>query len=134
MVAASSTVLLLRIRIAESLFQNSRATERFRRMSEEIKIYKNRLNTLTIRLGYDISADTFESHIRSKQSATSDLLGTWDISFVTDGTDGELFLEFDEQGTITNKTGYTDLKRVSGGDDVYVFDPIKVIFVETVTP
>lgn len=103
---------------------------------DEIIVYKNRTNTLTISLGFDVSTDTFSSEIREKADYTSTLIATWTIAFLTDGTDGELILTLDDSVTsaITAKKGYMDLKRVTGGEPVNVFDePLAVVFRTPVT-
>lgn len=105
-------------------------------MSHEVVVHKGRTNTLIIRLGYDISSDTFSSEIRSEPYVEAPLLATWTVSFLTDGTDGELSLVLDDVVTaqITASSGYMDLKRIAGGEPVPVFDkPLEVTFRGTVT-
>lgn len=102
---------------------------------DDIVVYKNRTNVLSVSLGSDVSADTFESEIRDKVGVTSTLIATWDVAFLSDGTDGELVLTLDDTATdaITQKAGYMDIKRTSGGEPYEVFPPIKVKFLEVVT-
>ena len=105
-------------------------------MSSRIIVHKNRTNVLTISLGFDVSADTITSEIRSEPSVDSPLLATWDVSFRTDGTDGELVLILDDLDTsqIKATSGYMDLKRVSGSEPLAVFDqPLEVSFRGSVT-
>lgn len=105
-------------------------------MSNEVVVHKGRTNVVVVKLGYDISADTWSSEIRMHPVQESVLIATWDVSFVTDGSDGELRLELDEALTklIEPTTGYMDLKRVTGGVSVPVFDrPLEVAFRGTVT-
>lgn len=101
----------------------------------ELTVYKNRTNKITVSLGIDVSTDTFTSEIREKQLSSSPLISTWLVEFLTDGTDGELVMTLDdsEVQNVTAKSGYMDLKRMSGGEPLPVFAPIKVVFVETVT-
>lgn len=101
----------------------------------DIVVYKNRTNILTVSLGVDVSGDTFESQIREKSTNDSLLLATWSVAFVTDGVDGELVLTLDDAqlSDITAKTGYMDIKRITGGEPFAVFDPVKVVFRDTVT-
>lgn len=103
-----------------------------------VVVYKNRTNTLRINLGIDVSNDTFTSQIRDGKLSTSPLLATWTVSFVTNGTNGELICRLDDTLTtpllIPAKSGYMDLRRVSGGEPIPVFStPIKVIFKESIT-
>jgi hypothetical protein len=84
----------------------------------------------------NVSADTFESEIRSEPNVDSPLLATWVVSFVTNGSDGQLLLVLDDLHTsqIAANTGYMDLKRVSNGEPISVFDrPLEVSFRGTVT-
>ena len=66
----------------------------------------------------------------------ADLIATWDVAFVTDGTDGEISLTLDDliTGAIFYDKGYMDLKRMTGGEPIPVFDrPLEVLFRGTVT-
>lgn len=101
----------------------------------DVIVYKNRTNVLRVSLGFDVSADTFESQIREKATVTSPLIATWTSTFLTDGTDGELVLTCDNSllTAVTQKSGYMDLKRISGGEPLAVYAPIKVVFIDTVT-
>ncbi len=101
----------------------------------DIVVFKKRTNILTVSLGSDVSGDTFASEIREKALNDSPLVATWTVAFATDGTDGELVLTLDdsELSAVTVKTGYMDIKRVSGGEPFAVFAPIKVLIKDTVT-
>lgn len=104
-------------------------------MADDIVVYKNRRNVIGVSLGTDVSADTFESEIREKAMTTAPLIATWDVAFLTDGTDGELVLTLDdsELDTVTQKSGYMDIKKISGGEPYAVFPPVKVKFQDVVT-
>jgi len=101
----------------------------------EIVVYKNRTNVISVSLGTDVSSDILTSEIREKELVGSPLIATWDVTFATDGTDGELILTMDDSElvAVTQKQGYMDIKRMSGGEPYEVFAPIKVLFKETVT-
>lgn len=102
----------------------------------DIVVYKNRTNVVPVGLGFDVSADTITSEIREKPDRSSPIIATWTVSFLTDGTDGELILTLDDSITanITHKAGFMDFKRLSGGEPYNIFDkPIRVVFKETVT-
>ena len=104
--------------------------------TEPVVVHKGRTNTLPVSLGVDVSGDTFTSQIRTHESTTSSLIATWTVSFLTDGTDGELILKLDNSVTslIVQKTGFMDIKRVSLGEPIPVFDaPLPVLFREAVT-
>lgn len=105
-------------------------------MAKELVIQKNRTNVVTVSLGIDVSDDTITSEIRTHENSTSDLIATWQVAFLTDGTDGELVLTLDNSivDDIPYKSGYMDIKRVTNGEPVSVFDnPLLVIFRETIT-
>jgi len=104
-------------------------------MSDAILVYKRRTNVLRVSLGIDVSEDDFMSEIREKSTTESPLIATWSVSFLTDGTDGELVLTLDdsEVSEVSVKTGYTDIKRITGGEPVPVFPPVKVSFLDPVT-
>lgn len=101
-----------------------------------IVVYKGRTTEVIVNLGFDVSADTFSSQIRSEDDVTSTLIATWAISFVTDGTDGLLLLKLDNSvtSTITRTKGFMDIKRITSGEPIPVFDkPLPVIIQSTVT-
>lgn len=105
-------------------------------MSNQVIVHKNRTNTIIVRLGMDISADLFTSEIRTEPNVEGVLVASWNVSFDTDGTDGNLRLVLDN--TITSDidvdSGYMDIKRVSVGEPLPVFDrPLEVVFVGAVT-
>ena len=105
-------------------------------MSNPVIIHKGRTMTLQIGLGENISADTFTSQIRTEPDVNATLLLEWDVSFTTDGTDGELTLVADnlDTGQVTVDTGYMDLKRMAGTEPLPVFDrPLEVSFIGVVT-
>jgi len=105
-------------------------------MSSAVIVHKGRTNIIGVSMGFDVSADIFTSEIRAEPERGSLLIAEWDVSFVTDGTDGELRLMLDDVITaqITSSGGYMDLKRVSGGEPLPVFErPLEVIFQGTVT-
>jgi hypothetical protein len=102
----------------------------------QITVHKGRTKILPVSLGNDVSADTFTSEIRAEKSRSSDRIATWDVSFASDGTDGELILKLDDSITssITKSKGYMDIKRISGGEPFDVFDePLEVLFRDSVT-
>ena len=105
-------------------------------MSNEVIVHKGRTNVLEVRLGIDVSTDTFTSEIRTQPDQAASLIATWTVAFVTDGSDGLLKLTLDDSVTagIAELAGYMDLKRVSGGEPIPVFDkPLEVVFRGTVT-
>jgi hypothetical protein len=101
----------------------------------KIIVHKHRTNKITVGLGMDISADTITSEVRVQEDPESDLLMTWTVT-VLDGATGELELSVDDSTTaqITVDKGYMDLKRVSSGEPLPVFDrPLEVEFRGVVT-
>jgi hypothetical protein len=105
-------------------------------MSGELVIHRNRTNIVPLGLGMDVSGDTITSQIRVEPGADGDPLAEWDVTFATDGTDGEIILTLTstQLAGITVNYGYMDLKRVSGGEPLSVFlEPLQVHFQGVVT-
>jgi hypothetical protein len=105
-------------------------------MSGELVVYKNRTNIITVSLGINVSGDTITSEIRSEPDVDAPLLATWIVTFATNGVDGELILRLDDTMTsnIKANSGYMDIKRITGGEPVPVFDrPLEVSFRGAVT-
>jgi len=105
-------------------------------MSSPIVVHKGRTNVITVDMGMDVSSDTITSEIRAEPERDSLLICSWVVAFATDGTDGELILTLDDLVTAQIKAsgGYMDLKRVSGGEPLPVFEkPLEVEFLGTVT-
>lgn len=102
-------------------------------MSNTIVVHKGRTNILPVSLGVDVAGDTLTSEIRTPGGT---LIATWTVALVTDGTDGEITLTLDNSVTsaINYASGLMDIKRVSNGEPIAVFDrPIEVEFRETIT-
>ena len=105
-------------------------------MSNKIIVHKGRTNVITVDMGIDVSTDTITSEIRSEPSQDSPLLATWEVTKTNGGSDGELTLRIDDVITAQIKaaSGYMDIKRLTGGEPIPVFDqPIEVEFRGTVT-
>lgn len=103
---------------------------------KQIVVFKNRTTVIPVSIGHDISDDTFVSEIREEVDPTSELLASWVVSFATDGTDGELVLTLDDTVTslVEKSKGYMDIKRLSAGEPISVFDePLEVLFKNMVT-
>lgn len=105
-------------------------------MSSEVVIHKGRTNVITVSLGVNVQGDTITSQIRAEPDISSPLIATWVVTFLTNGSDGELILTLDDSSTSSIKanSGYMDIKRVSGGEPLPVFDrPLEVSIRGTVT-
>lgn len=105
-------------------------------MYDPIRVDRGRTTTIRVSTGIDLSGDVLSSQIRVSEDPESTLLATWDVDFVSDGVDGELVLTLDNSQTssieVTN--GYMDIKRLSNGEPLSVFDnPIPVVFKGVVT-
>lgn len=105
-------------------------------MSSKVIVHKGRTNVITVDLGIDVTADTITSEIRSEPNQESPLLATWEVTKTSGGSDGHLTLKMDDVITAQIKaaSGYMDIKRLSAGEPIPVFDqPIEVEFRGTVT-
>lgn len=103
---------------------------------KQIIVHKGRTVIVPVGLGFDVSNDEFSSEIRVAKDRDSELIAAWDVSFETDGVDGELILKLDDSVTaeIVYGKGYMDLKRISAGEPYSVFDePLEVLFQSTIT-
>lgn len=101
--------------------------------TDAIIVHKNRTNIITVSLGYDVSGDTITSEIRTQDGT---LIASWEVTFDSDGSDGELILTLDDSITvgIAYTNGLMDLKRVIGSEPFAVFDsPVEVEFRNTIT-
>ncbi len=102
----------------------------------KVIVHKGRTNIITVDLGFNISGDTFTSEIRTEPTVASPLICSWTVTFLTDGSDGKLKLVLDDivTGGVTVNSGYMDVKRMSGGEPLTVFDePVEVAFRGVVT-
>ena len=105
-------------------------------MAGSIIVHKGRTNIVTVAMGFDVSTDIITSEIRAEPDINSLLIAEWDVTFESDGTDGILVLTMDDVITaqITASGGFMDLKRVSGGEPLPVFErPLEVQFQGSVT-
>jgi hypothetical protein len=102
-------------------------------MTSKIIVHKNRVNVLSVSLGFDASGDVITSQIRSEPDTEAPLIAEWNVTFLTDGSDGECVFTIGEID-ITANSGYMDIKRFSEGQALPVFDkPLEVDFRGTVT-
>lgn len=103
---------------------------------EPVEVQKGRTVIVPVSVGFDVSQDTISSEIRVGPNKSSNLIASWEVSFETDGTDGQIILTLDDSITsdITQSVGYMDIKRVSGGEPFPIFNkPIEVSFINCVT-
>ena len=101
--------------------------------ADKLVVYKNRTNIIPVSMGFDISGDTITSEIRT---AAGVLIATWSVAFAGDGTDGELIFTLDNSAlsAVTHQTGVMDIKRVSAGEPLPVFErALEVEFRDAVT-
>lgn len=103
-------------------------------MANVVVVHKGRTVKLSVNLGFD-SSDTFTSEIRALPDRASTLIATWTVTNVqTAPASFDLVLDDALTAAITAKSGYMDLKRISGGQPIDVFDrPLEVEFRGTVT-
>lgn len=104
-------------------------------MSNAVIVHIGRTNTISVDLGIDITGDTITSEIRTEPRSDSVLIMTWTVTNRVDA-DGTFDLTVDDTitGQIAVAGGYMDIKRVTGGEPIPVFDkPLEVEFRGTVT-
>lgn len=106
-------------------------------MYEPIIVHRGRTVSISFALGYDVSEDEITCDIRA-DTGSSPVIASWVVTFLTDGTDGELVLTLDDSVTsdipMANRNAWMDLKRVVSGEPVSVIDkPIPVVFTGVVT-
>lgn len=104
-------------------------------MSSAVVIHKRRENVITVNLGINITGDTITSEIRAAPEVTAPLIATFAVSIV-EPLSGELTLTLSQAvaESIDADSGYMDVKRVTGGVAVPVFDkPLEVEFRGVVT-
>jgi hypothetical protein len=81
----------------------------------------------------NVAGQVFRSEIREGRSPESELIATWNIEVVGDGSTGTLRLSLDDSITrqITHNVGYMDILREEGGEPYSVLDgPLQVCFVD----
>lgn len=103
---------------------------------DPIIVYRNRTVVVPVSLGFDASDDVFTSDIRVDDDPESELIASWEVESNTVDGLTELTLTLDNSVTaaITKFTGYMDIKRMTGGEPVSVFDhPLEVLFRNPVT-
>ena len=101
-----------------------------------VVVHKKRTNIISVSAGFDVSQDIITSEIREEPNPEATLIATWSVSFLTDGIDGELILTLDDSATdnIDKFIGWMDMKRITGGEPVNLFDdPLEVHFKDVVT-
>jgi hypothetical protein len=103
---------------------------------DQIVVHRGRTVVVPVSVSYDLSGSTITSDIRKTRKASSDLIASWDVSFVTNGFDGDFLLTLlhDVTETIVDEIGYMDIKRVIDGTPTNIIDtPIQVMFVDAIT-
>lgn len=98
-----------------------------------IVVDRNRTVVHLVKLPYDVSDQEFISEIRVTSNPTSDLIATWDVEVVGDGSTGELKLTLDNSVTSAISrsivVGYMDILRQQNGEPFTVLrGPIQVVF------
>lgn len=97
-------------------------------MSHIVEVPKGKTVILPVSLAFNVSGDLakFSCHIRTTKEPTAPILATWEISFATNGKDGELILKlpYTVTETLPGSGGWMDLKRdslsVFRGEQLYV--------------
>lgn len=104
---------------------------------DQIIVTRHRTTKVQLSLPYDVTGDTISSEIREDDDPESTLLATWDVSLVSaEAGHSELVLTIDSAAAnqVEKELGYMDLKRLSGGEPLNVFDGVlEVLFKDPVT-
>ena len=102
----------------------------------ELVIHKKRTNIVPVKFSYSVANDVITSQIRRGRHSGSPLIATWTITKPNGGADGRLILTLDDSQlmNITDRIGYMDMKRVSGGEPFPMFEePVVVVFKDSIT-
>lgn len=103
-------------------------------VTDPIVIKRRRTERVTIKLGYSVANDTITSQIRVGVSPTSTKIADFQVDVSADGRTIWLTLDDSITQNITQSGGWMDIKRVTGGEPVDVFDtPLPVVFRNVVT-
>lgn len=103
-------------------------------MGKQLVVHKGRVNVVAVNLGFDITGETLTSQIRERTDQDSPLIADWTVSIVTPGTGVLSLLLDDTDNSIEHSTGFMDIKRLTGGQSLSVFDePLAVELRGTVT-
>ena len=103
---------------------------------DPLVVYKGRTNVFEVKLPYDVSEDVLKSQIRVGADSDTPLIAEWVIEFKSDGKDGSILIVLDDSAAsvIGHTFGYTDIKRITDGEPVPVFDnPLPVFFCDEVS-
>lgn len=98
---------------------------------QPVIVQKGKTVAVGVSLGFNVSADTIISDIRVDEDLSSAIIASWNVTFETDGRDGNLLLTLDSVVTtaIVETIGYMDLKRVAGGPPLPIFVNPSVLLV-----
>lgn len=103
-------------------------------MAKALVVHKGRANVVAVNLGFSVTGETLTSEIRERADQDSPLIATWVITVVNAGL-GTLSLFLDDSANeIEQSNGFMDIKRLSGGQPLAIFDePLAVELRGTVT-
>ena len=100
-----------------------------------VDVHKHRTTELHVILPYPTENDIFTSQVRKGRSQATEVIVEWNVS-KSEESSNKLILVIDDElaSTITETTGYMDIKRVTAGEPLAVFnDPILVTFKDVIT-
>lgn len=96
---------------------------------QTVKVERTKTIILSITLGFNVSSFEFLCEMRENEDPASARIATWDMTFATDGKDGELLAVLDNSITtdLVQDTAWLFLYRVSGITHLSVFEePLEV--------
>lgn len=99
-----------------------------------VEVERGKTIVLAISVGFNVSSFEFLCEMRQNQSPESTIIATWDVSFETDGKNGELVALLDNSITaaLVPNIAWLFLYRVSGSTHLPVFDePLEVVIFDS---
>lgn len=102
---------------------------------QKVEVERGKTVVVGISIGFNVSLFEFLCEMRESEDPASAIITTWDMSFETDGKDGELLASLDDSITSVLVLGaaWLHLYRVSGSTHLPVFgEPVEVIILDPV--
>lgn len=97
---------------------------------QPIVIQRGNTIEVPVSIGFNVSGETLTSKIYVDDDPLSAVIAEWTVSFITDGSDGELLLTLSYLITeaIVQSSGHMDLRKTSGTPVDLLEQMLEVIF------